>query len=573
MRRISTLWIICIVVLSALAWVRCAHPVSPTGGPKDTTPPVFVKSVPEIYTVRFKEKKITIDFNEYIVLKNASKEIFTSPPMVVKPEYTVRGRSLVVEFQEELREDATYVIYFGNAITDLTEGNALKGFSYVFSTGDAVDSMMLAGKVMSAFDLKPAENVVVSVYAAGQDTMPLDSMPLKVPPLSAIRTGADGTFTLSNLPDRDFLLFALEDLNNNFFFDLPDEKIGFLDSLVRPEHVPLAGDTALSDSSGGVSAVTAAKPEKHYEILLFQQPDSTQRFLSAAFTAAGSIQLAYKLPPEGLSIRPLNFNSDTAWYLEEHNLPGDTLTLWPLEKERDTFRLLLELPSVMPDTVKVVRKKADGGSSRRKTVGVKNLEFRSSFRAGVLEPEKDLVLTFSEPVIGFDLSLFNLASNGDTVPVTAHFTDSIQRRLIVPYIWEENRSYGLLIPDSVLTGLSGSMNSAISLNFRTKPLSDYGILMMDYFKQEDAPQYILELLGEKDLLVRRDTLSESRQITYGHLKPGSYRIKAIHDRNQNGRWDSGNYRRGQLPERVTYLDKEITIRSNWEFQEEWKLLP
>jgi hypothetical protein len=570
--RLKVLMVVAVTAL-APAFIRCAHPVTPTGGPKDITPPAVTKCVPENYTANFAEKKLVIDFNEYIVLKDASKEIFTSPPMVKRPEYTVRGKSLVVEFKEDLRENSTYVIYFGNAITDLAEGNPLKGYSYVFSTGAVIDSMMIAGAVVSAFDLKPVEGIIVSVYSAGQDTIPLDSMPMKVPPLSAIRTGADGTFRLSNLPDKDFLLFALEDLNNNFYYDLPEEKIGFLDSLVRPEWVPASTDTAKTDSLGAMGLAIAPEPKQLYTIYLFKEADSTQRMLSTSFTPAGSIMLAFRLPVKGLFIEPLNFPKDQDWRMEEYSINRDTLTLWPTETGRDTFRLHISLPPSVDDTVRLIRKRTETAPGRKKVVAPKSLEYRSSARAGILEPQKELLFTFMEPIVNYDLSDIRLIDDKDTLTISAVFTDTIHRKLLFGHKWQENHVYKLTIRDSTLTGLSGKMNGEISQTFRTKPYSDYGTLIMDFIIPAGSHGFITELLADKDIVIQRDTLGATSKITYAYLKPGAYRLKAISDQNGNGRWDPGNYALKQLPEKVTYFQKEITVRSNWEIQDEWKLVP
>jgi hypothetical protein len=197
--RISLYFII--IFPAMILWLsRCAHPVAPTGGPTDVTPPAVVGTDPPNYTTHFQAKKIEIDFNEFIKLKDIAKEIYTSPPMINKPEFTAKGKTLVITLKEELRKDLTYVISFGSAIIDITESNPVKGFSYVFSTGAAIDSLSISGKILNAFDLKPVENILLSVYSEKMDTIPLDSMPLKIPPLSAIRSKTDGSFQLTNLP-------------------------------------------------------------------------------------------------------------------------------------------------------------------------------------------------------------------------------------------------------------------------------------------------------------------------------------------------------------------------------------
>jgi len=556
-----------------ILWLsRCAHPVAPTGGPTDVTPPVVVGTDPPNYTTHFKAQKIEIDFNEFIKLKDVAKEIYTSPPMINKPEFTARGRTLVITLKEELRKDLTYVISFGSAIIDITESNPVKGFSYVFSTGAAIDSLSISGKILNAFDLKPVENILLSVYSERMDTIPLDSMPLKIPPLSAIRSKTDGTFQLTNLPGGEYLVFALEDLNSNFFYDLPNEKIAFLDSLVLPEYLEQRKDTTEGKDFQNITITQTGQPKNPITLYLFEKFDSTQRILSTSFTSTGSMLFAFRLPLDTFRILPLNFPDSLQWNMEEFTPARDTLILWPTDIERDTFELAINLGDTLIDTTTLVRTRQDKGNSKKKADDKTGIHYKTNLSAGILEPGRNLTLTFSEPLSYWDFSNLQLMGSEDTLVPEIEFADSIRRKLLLRSELKEDHSYRLVIPDSVFKALSGAMNDSILLTFKTRPVADYGTMIMNYLIPEGDTAYIAELINEQGIVVRRQILASSQKVTYRYLKPGTYTVKATLDRNHNGKWDPGNYFRHSQPEKVSYYPKDITIRANWELQEEWKIV-
>ena len=239
-----------------LCW-NCAQQGSPSGGPIDEDPPVVIESEPLNYSTNFDAKKIRISFDEYIVLENVNQQLIVSPPMEEQPEVKLRKKTIIIEFEEELKTNTTYTFNFGDAIKDLHEGNKLQNFEYVFSTGEVLDSMSVRGTLKYAETLEvPEEPFSIMLYTDLRDSVPLLDIPLYVG-----RSNDSGVFSVNNLrPDR-YKVFALKDGNNNFLFDLPSEEIAFLDSsllvdasfireLLGDSIVPLGKpDTLATDSS------------------------------------------------------------------------------------------------------------------------------------------------------------------------------------------------------------------------------------------------------------------------------------------------------------------------------------
>src|SRR6056297_1100622 len=215
-------------VIAVMLLSRCAREMTTlTGGPKDTIPPRLVESKPPNYSVNFDSKEIDIEFNEFIQLKEMEQQFLSSPPFEEDPEIKMKGKGIEVELKEPLRDSTTYTLNFGNAIVDFTESNPFRNFKYVFSTGDALDSMQVQGRVYDAFNLKARENVLVMLYDELKDSVPYKRIPDYVS-----RTDEQGNYSISNVRLDTFKIFALDDLNNNYLYDSQEEQIGFVDSTV-----------------------------------------------------------------------------------------------------------------------------------------------------------------------------------------------------------------------------------------------------------------------------------------------------------------------------------------------------
>ena len=212
-------------LLIALIATSCANIVAPTGGVKDTTPPKMISSSPKKGAVNFTDKNFRVNFNEFIKLKD--KEVLVSPPLKTAPKVRLRGKAFLVNWKDTLKENTTYTFVFGDNIQDITEGNTLNNFQFVFSTGSVIDSLTYSGKVLDAATGNALENVSVLLYKENWD-----SIPAKQKPYYLAKTNKDGTFSFNYLKEGKYKIFALKDENYNLLYDLPNEKIGFSDTLI-----------------------------------------------------------------------------------------------------------------------------------------------------------------------------------------------------------------------------------------------------------------------------------------------------------------------------------------------------
>jgi uncharacterized protein (DUF2141 family) len=566
----NKLFILLLFVIPGILLIRCARPGSPTGGPQDFTPPTVKNTAPPNHSLEFKAKKITIAFDEFIELKDPANEIFISPPMKIRPEFKVSGKDVIVVFQQELIPNSTYTINFGNSIVDYSEGNILVNYEYVFSTGDHIDSLSIKGKVINAFNEQPEAGIIAMAYTDNNDTIPLDSLPLKVPPGSASKTIKDGTFSINNLSPGKYKLVALQDLNNNYIFDLPNERFAFLDSLITvspPEtHDSVAFDTIISPSF-------QIMEESLYTLRLFEEKDLTQKLLSKKLIGSHELQYIFRNPVDSFNISFVNYQpARPDWYIPEFNITKDTLNFWLRPGLPDTIRVRFSAGDSLVDTTKYSQRKIGSERTAKRKEAVKeSLKFNSSVSSGTLDLNRQVYLYFGIPVQYYDSCRLILYTAKDTLTPTFSFTDPLQRKAEITYKWLEKESYKLLVIDSAFSDLSGLYNDSVYFAFKVKALEDYGVLMLDVRFPGKPGQYIIQMLDDKENIIREKILTRSGSIRFEYINPGNYKLKSIYDANANGKWDTGNYKKNLLPETVEYYPLPLSVRANWDLEEEWLL--
>lgn len=615
-RKLPAIFILIIV----LFLVQCARPGMPGGGPKDERPPQILKYEPDNYSANFTFNQFKIEFDEFIELDNVNQKLLVSPPMNELPDFKAKGKTLVVKFNEELKENTTYSIFFGDAIVDITEKNPLKENSYIFSTGDRVDSMSMEGKVIYAIDLQPAEDIYVMLYKNNsntilldndnKNTIPIDSLPLTVKPFYLSKTDENGHFRFNGLADEEYFIFALKDQNSNYIYDQPTEEIAFLDSLVRPVFTGLpkkigvdsldviTGDSIAVDSASIIavdslvimisdSLIPAQDstsidslnkkgqlPTK-YELILFKERDSTQRMLKGGLLRRNTLEFSFSLPANKLELIPSNYLSDSIWYLEKFskrfdtiswyfkNIPIDTLEM-AIMKNADTLEYLYI--SLNPDSqLARARAKKKDEEEEKKIF----LEWSSNTSRGNLLLNQKPEIRFNQPLQSFNTSTGSLIIGEDTTyQPHAVIADSFKMLIRIPIELTESTKYSYYFPDSTFIDWNGYFNKEIRLNFSTKTPADYGKMTMILLTEKKQP-YILQMLNSQGNLLKESYFTSDTIISYEYISPAKYKFKIVFDNNGNRKWDSGYYPDKIQPEKILFYSKEVDVRANWEIEESW----
>lgn len=558
MKRNVGLFVILMFLLAG-----CAKIVTPVGGPKDTTPPKVVKEAPANSSTHFRSKSIKITFNEFVVLNNPSKTVIVSPPLNQNPELEIVGKSVVIKLPDTLRDNTTYSIVLAETIKDYTEGNPLSIYTYSFSTGDHIDSFMIKGKLKDAFSLSEVKDVYVFLY--DQD---IDSLPFSVRPTYLTKSKSNGEFVFNNIHPGKYKVFALNDINNNLIYDLPNESIAFSDTPVEA-YVP-APDSSAEDKN--ITRRSRVEENNLLKLALFNERDTNQTLLKYINKTENIYAFPYKTDFSTFSPRFLGGQELKYFQIISEN--RDSVYWYLKEPITDTALYEFTVDQQYIDTVKLspFKKSKQSGASR----GRKGNE-KVSLRVNVNNKEnifKPLTLDFSYPVkpCTFDMMICKrLKSGNDTIVKTYTLPDTFLLSFPIDYPFEEKLPYSIFIRDSVFYGYNGTTNDSINVRFTTKTEKDYGNLQINYSIGDHSCQYLVYLLNNKGGVLQQNVISSECTINYNHLEPGSYKIRVVKDRNNNGRWDTGNYRERLQPEEIFFFDKPINIRGYWDIEEDFEL--
>lgn len=516
----------------------CAIQVAPTGGEKDETAPEVKKSSPENYSTNFSGRDISIFFDEFITLKELSAQFVVSPPLKYQPDIKVKKKTLEIHLEDTLLENTTYTMNFGNAITDIREGNAVEDLQYVFSTGDVIDSLKISGKAENAFDKKADKGICIMLYR-GKD----DSLPLKILPDYFAKTTPDGSFEVKNVSPGDYRIFALKDNNSNYLFDNNDETIAF--------------DT---------EPVEAGKSKRN--LSLFKETRK-QQLLKSGSDEPGRATIIYALPIRNEKI--IFFSDTSAMKIHSTSFSGkkDTLTFWYRNIQSDSLNFILQ-HDLTSDTILIRLKQLDP-KAKLKSPPTLSTQFNSKSEPS-LELNKPLQLIFNHPVDSFDFS--NITVTEDSLPVPnpkIFFSDSLKKNLIIDFPKKDKTHYTVFIPGSSFKDIFGWRNDTLKLNFLTRSVADYGTMAIVLNASAAKNNFILQLIDEKETIYRQSIIHSDTTINYDFLDPKSYRLKFIEDLNNNNEWDTGNYLQHRQPERVFYYKENLTVRANWDVDVKWDI--
>ncbi len=538
------------LLLMAFLGQRCANAVAPTGGPKDTTPPVVVGAVPENHSTNFVGKKIEITFDEYVTLDNAKQNVMFSPPMKEKPDIKLKNRTVVVKFKEPLAENTTYTINFGESIKDLHEGNLFKDYVYSFSTGDHIDTLYIAGKVLYASNKKPVEDAYVSLYSADRDN--LDSLPMSTIPNYITKTDKEGHFHLDGLADKQYLIFALKDANANLYFDLPNEEVAFLDKLISPT------DSTLKDLT----------------LFMFSEVDSTQVLLEKKLVEEGLLRFVFRHPAKDAVIMTPEILPDTFNLVTMHSQEYDTVWWYFTPNVKDSLWVQVKYDTVINDSSRYNLKFKDKNARAKKKEKLKVTN--NTIIQGGLKPGENFILSFSEPVVRYqpnDSTLFKrdtLVTYGGLTfePADEH---GMKYRLLYPVKADTN--YHIEIPDSVFFGIRGRTHDAIKADFHVLSDDEYGNIYITVAPPEGIKQVVVQLTDDNGKVLKKEIIKREQEVMFEYLAPAKYKLSAILDADGNGKWSTGKYHRRTLSETIVEYKDALDLKAGWDIDldEIWEL--
>ncbi|MFI3314500.1 MAG: Ig-like domain-containing protein [Rikenellaceae bacterium] len=609
-------------------FARCANPAAPEGGPKDTIPPKIVNIDPPMFTKNFAAEKITILFDEYVQVQNSQTEILVSPEPEIKPTYTVKGKSVVVDLRNtELDSATTYKIDFGLAIKDNNESNPLINFAYVFSTGNEIDSLAMSGQVIDAFTGDSIFNALVMLFDASKDSTILDSVLYRSKPNSITRTDSMGVFLAINLQAIDYRVYAIKEETTDGKYSRASDMVAFVDSLYNP--------TQMNNFQVWYNPLRQrieATPQVVYR--LFTEPALAARhnLKKSSRPQKNVILLEFTEKfPEIISIALDSVSIDDV--VVDYSRSRDSITLYYpyMESFPDTLKGAITYNTTTTDTIpkdttvertfslgfrEVKDKKKKKEDEEEKIVN----PFKMSFETGrTFNPYSDYVLKSGLPLKVVDSTRIVIskesspqtqaeqraargartaapsqpaAPTAQAAPGAANSGETDQPKETIEFTieqdsldilkwrikaaWEDGVKYSIFIPDSVFVDVYNQKNDTTRSDFTIFSQEKFGLvkLKVEGFDAaslgRDSLRYIVQFIERKDVVYQKYVEGDG-EIVFEYVKPSKYSIKIVEDSNYDGVWSEGVLIDKIQPERIAFYSDEkgnryFEVKENWEME-------
>ena len=547
----------------------CANTTTPpSGGPKDTIPPVITEIYPALGAVNIpvSKTKLVLGFNEYVTVKDA-KSLFLSPPLEKAPKYKLKGKSVVISFEGDLDSNRTYTLDVTNAIAANNEGNMFPGYTLVFSTGSRIDSMVVTGVVQDCNNLQPLKGATVMLYKDQADS----AIFLKRPD-AAVKTDDWGFFCLRNIQDTVYRLYAVIDENNNNKYDPDAEKVAFIDTVIRPvmmvsDSLPELLKYEMTDT------VNCLARKQEYELNIFREKPSQQMIVNKERVGDRTAYITFMAPYAQV---------DSVWIkgvpaknlITQFNILQDSLEIWVNDpkEQPDTFYLnvnymktdTLGMLNSFTEEIKLVNpnRKILGKSSR------KDIKHEDTTAVVTVEAKPEtveqygFVFEFKYPVVetAFDSLTFRYLNPKQEESIGTYTVeqDSLNIRKYIVRPKEKmlpGYEYFLKVPHRKFKDINGFYNDSTEVKV-TLP-NDDKLSTMNLVMTNVNNKYIVDLLNEKRNSVLRSYIIDSDQtLVFPYLKAGKYSIRITEDLNRNGIVDTGILLEHKQPEKVRFYKLE-----------------
>ncbi len=508
----------------------CANIGNISGGDQDITPPQIKRIIPENFHTKSKTNQIQLTFDEYLAATNLRSEITITPEPKKTPKYEIKGKSILIKFEEPLDSNTTYIINFGKGIADLNENNVLEGYFYVFSTGEYIDSNFIRGRILEIVTSEPVSNCLVGLYKS--NAYPEDSI-LFLRPDYYTKTDSNGYFEILYLPEDSFKIVAFTDKNSDF--------------KIQPES-ELAGVYPLLKHSTDSTPVT-----------LYISPQiPPKRPLIYRLTNPYSCFVTYQTPLHTYKIE--NLTKNTVEYI--HRTPNrDTLLLFFSDEIVDSavFRLMT---SAFSDTLRLLRRQVSDEKLRiqrstRSDLSVNDeIFFTSNYPISILNKENILIFSNDSATVS---KPEKIASEG--LSIQLNFEKVIENKYTIQ-----------ILPKSLFYNEFVFNTDTFSFDFIVKKKEDFGEITLELNLDTVLDNLYLVLQDRKTAQLKETKITQkSTRLSFKELSPGTYHFWMYRDENNNHWWDKGDVFSKKNPEVKIINPENIEVRANWEIEFTWEV--
>ena len=546
----------------------CANTTTPpSGGPKDTIPPLITKIYPlEGQTnVPRQKTKLILTFDEYVTVKDP-KSLFLSPPLEKAPKFKLQNKSVVVFFENDLDSNKTYTLDVTNAIADNNEGNMFPGYTLVFSTGERIDSMVVTGVVQDCNTLNPIKGATVMLYKDHAD-----SAVFLHRPDAAVKTDDWGFFCIRNIQDTVYRLYAIIDENNNNIYEPETEKIAFIDILIQPltkvnDTLPELQKYDMKDT------VCCLARNTEYELNIFREKPTKQLIVNKERVGERTAYITFMAPYaqiDSIWIKGVPANR----LITQFNLQQDSLEIWVNDPKPQPDTLYLNVNYMKTDTLGMLNSFTE------------EIKLPKPKKLAAKTPKKDIKKEDTLAVFTVDAKPENIEQYGFVVefkyPLVSDAFDSLSFKSINPRQQEEQMKYSvekdslnlrkyiikptdkfqpgyeyiLKMPHRKFRDINGFYNDSLEVKVSLPKDDKLSTMMLNM--NNVGNKYIVDLLDEKKSNTLRSYIIDKDQtLIFPYLKAGKYSIRITEDVNKNGLVDTGNVLEKRQPEKVLFYKLE-----------------
>ena len=598
MRSVKQLRMLLAMIAAAIL-AACANMGRPEGGPRDELPPVYVRSNPAMGQLNVTNNKIHVDFDENIALDDAMNKIVVSPAQRTTPAISSNGKRVTIELRDTLIPNTTYTIDFADAVKDLNEGNVLDGLALDFATGDTIDTLRISGMVFEAHTLEPAQGMLVGVYSNLSDTA-ISTLPLE----RITKTNQLGQFTLRNLKEGSYRIFALKDMNRDYHWDRT-EDVAFYEVTISPSSTPVTVTDTLTRENGERDSLVTRDATRFLpdDVLLtwFNEGYSSQYLKDYKRPERNKITFQFSTKSDTLPILRL-VNTHRAgdeistWSMLDASPTLDTLTYWISDTSlvaldsitlsatylrTDTNDQLSWTTDTLKFNIRSTKKKEPKKKKKEdededSVPKIPHMDLRVT-SGGSQELNRGLVIAGGTPIVDFDTTAVSFEVQVDTLwyPIAAPRFSRLDplkpQTYTAPYEWEEGTKYRLTVDSAAVTDIYGLVNEKLVHEFTTKKGDDYSTVIFNITGLDGRPA-VVEVLNSSDKPVGTGVVTDN-SATIGYLSPGTYYARLYIDADRNGEWTTGSLSDSiwRQPEEVYYYPKRINLKKNWTIEQSWDI--
>lgn len=568
LKRLFPVIPVAIIIGSTMFSHSCANTQTPpSGGPKDTIPPVIEEIYPIIGQTNVPTHKtlLKIKFNEYVQVKDP-KSLFLSPPLEKSPKYKMKGKSVIVYFENDLDSNKTYTLDLTNAIGDNNEGNMFPGFTLVFSTGDQIDSMMVTGIVQDCNSLKPLKGATVMLYKDHADS----ALFLKRPD-AAVKTDEWGFFSIRNIQDTIYRMYAIIDENNNNIYEPESEKVAFIDTLIQP--VTVVNDSLPELQKYDMKdTVNCLARKTEFELNVFKEKPSKQMIVNKERVGERTAYITFMAPYAQV---------DSIWIkgvakenlITQFNIMQDSLEIWVNDPKPQPDTLFLNVKYMKTDTlgllnsfteeIKLLNPKKGPAKTSKKDLKKEDTTAVFTLDAKPENVEQyGFVMEFKYPIVesAFDSLTFRSINPRQQEAIGKYTVEkdtlNLRKFTIRPVEkLQPGFEYFLKIPHRKFKDINGFYND--STEVKVSLPNDDKLSTLSLVLSNVNNKYIVDLLNEKrDKVLRSYIIDKDATLPFPYLKAGKYSIRITEDVNRNGIVDTGNLLEHRQPEKVRFYKLE-----------------